>query len=506
MRQTLTGITVLGSYYLCAVTAVLLIWFIARKSGRETGEWYRKILHTVQFSSIIPLTLGFENWLTPFVTELSLLAVIWIVLIILEKIKPGLFGSIINERKKGEGFRSFVMSFGIIAAVIAVCWGVFGLKYLAVMSILTWGFSDMAANIFGRKFGKHKFKLKIADGKKSVEGSAADFVVSFAISLVFLLVFSGISVMYCIAMALIIGFVSAFAELISKNGNDTVIAPAAIAAVSIALVKLSEQLPVLTGEQNFTIIICFFAGMGAGLGTGLCGLSAAAVIVPMLFSFLNVPAYQATAVALGSDVLASASSAAVYARHKNINLKYGTIMLISISIATIIGSIAAHRVGNFALGSISIIVTACLGIKFLIKPVKSHKFAPEGKEERKKIIQSLICGIAIGGLCGFIGTGGGTLMLIVLTAVIGFDLKTAVGTSVYIMTATALIGSVTHFAVGGIPDLFITVLTVIFTLIWAQIGAVFANKVSPNVMNRVCGAVLLILGIAMMIMKFALPI
>lgn len=95
-------------------------------------------------------------------------------------------------------------------------------------------------------------------------------------------------------------------------------------------------------------------------------------------------------------------------------------------------------------------------------------------------------------------------MLIVLTSVIGFDLKTAVGTSVYIMTATALIGSVTHFAAGGFPDLAPMLLTVVFTLIWAQIGAIFANKVSPNMMNRVCGAVLLILGIAMMIMKFAL--
>jgi len=58
-------------------------------------------------------------------------------------------------------------------------------------------------------------------------------------------------------------------------------------------------------------------------------------------------------------------------------------------------------------------------------------------------------------------------MLTVFTAVIGFDLKTAVGTSVYIMTATALIGSFTHFAVKGVPDLFITILTMIFTLIWA---------------------------------------
>ena len=34
-----------------------------------------------------------------------------------------------------------------------------------------------------------------------------------------------------------------------------------------------------------TILVTFFAGMGAGLGTGFAGMSAAAVITPMLVTF-----------------------------------------------------------------------------------------------------------------------------------------------------------------------------------------------------------------------------
>ena len=37
-----------------------------------------------------------------------------------------------------------------------------------------------------------------------------------------------------------------------------------------------------------TILVTFFAGMGAGLGTGFAGMSAAAVISPMLITFLHV--------------------------------------------------------------------------------------------------------------------------------------------------------------------------------------------------------------------------
>lgn len=40
------------------------------------------------------------------------------------------------------------------------------------------------------------------------------------------------------------------------------------------------------------LIVCIVAGLGAGLGTGLAGLSAAAVVSPMLITFLHMPAYQ----------------------------------------------------------------------------------------------------------------------------------------------------------------------------------------------------------------------
>ena len=53
----------------------------------------------------------------------------------------------------------------------------------------------------------------------------------------------------------------------------------------------------------FTIIVTFFAGMGAGLGTGFAGMSAAAVISPMLITFLGMDPYMAVGIALSSDGL-----------------------------------------------------------------------------------------------------------------------------------------------------------------------------------------------------------
>ena len=120
-------------------------------------------------------------------------------------------------------------------------------------------------------------------------------------------------------------------------------------------------------------------------------------------------------------------------------------------------------------------------------------------DNAKKNIKSIICGALVGFICGFVGAGGGMLMLLILTSVLKYDLKTAVGTSVFIMTFTALTGAVSHFAIRGRPNLLIMILCVLFTFIWARIGARWANKADVKKLNRVTGIVLTILGIIMFI-------
>ncbi len=247
-------------------------------------------------------------------------------------------------------------------------------------------------------------------------------------------------------------------------------------------------------------IICFIAGIGAGLGTGFAGMSAAAVISPMLITFLNMPAYEAVGIALASDVLASAVSAYTYGKNKNLDIKNGIVMMVSVLCFTLFGSFIASLVPNQTMGSFSVFMTFLLGVKFVVKPVMTTKEAMAAADPRKRLIQSVVCGIMIGFICGFIGAGGGMMMLLILTSVLGYELKTAVGTSVFIMTFTAFTGAASHFAIGGIPDILCLVFCVLSTLLWARIAALFANKASAATLNRATGVVLAILGIAIMIL------
>lgn len=252
-------------------------------------------------------------------------------------------------------------------------------------------------------------------------------------------------------------------------------------------------------ELLLTVVVTFFAGMGAGLGTGFAGMSAAAVISPMLITFLHMDPYMAVGIALSSDVLASAVSAYTYGKNKNLDIKNGLIMMVSVLVFTVVGSYISSLVPSTTMGNFSVFMTFLLGIKFIVKPVMTTKEAMQGVAAGKRALQSVICGIAIGFICGFVGAGGGMMMLLILTSVLGYELKTAVGTSVFIMAFTAFTGAASHFAIGGMPDITVFVLCVIFTLVWARIAALIANKAAPKTLNRMTGVILVILGIVVML-------
>ena len=249
----------------------------------------------------------------------------------------------------------------------------------------------------------------------------------------------------------------------------------------------------------YKFFICFLAGLGAGLGTGFAGMSAAAVISPMLITLLDMEPYAAVGIALASDVLASAVSAWTYGKNKNLDVRNGLVMMFTVLIFTLVGSWISSLVPSATMGSFSKYMTLLLGVKFIVRPVMTTKESMAAVDAKKRFIQSVACGTVIGFICGFVGAGGGMMMLLILTSVLGYELKTAVGTSVFIMAFTALTGSVSHFAIGGMPDLWCLLFCVLSTLLWARIAAKFANKASPIVLNRATGVVLTVRGVAMLL-------
>lgn len=256
-----------------------------------------------------------------------------------------------------------------------------------------------------------------------------------------------------------------------------------------------------------TIIVVLLGALGAGLTTGFAGLSAAVYITPMLTAFLGISFYDSVGVALASDVLASAVSAFTYYKKGNIDLKHGKPLMFTVWIAAVLGSVVAYFIsygslGNSVMGWWSVIGAFIIGVDLLIRANKERKKLSLGYS-RKHMAVIVLCGAYIGFVCGFQGTGGGIMLLLALTVVMSFEFKTAVGTSVFIMTLTALIGAISHFAINGFPDFDILILSVIATTVFARLGAIIANRLPAPKLKRITGIILTVSAIILFIVKIA---
>ena len=256
------------------------------------------------------------------------------------------------------------------------------------------------------------------------------------------------------------------------------------------------------GDVLRKITVCFIAGAGAGIGTGFAGMSAAAVIGPMLITFLGVPAYHAVGIGLISDVLASLVSAYTYKKSGNLDVKNSLPLLISVLIVTAIGSFAASFLPEQAMSGTMQVALIVIGLRFLLKPVTRTREQLEEGSPKSRAIKAIVGGVVVGFICGFAGAGGGMMLLLVLTSFLGYPMHLAVGTSVFIMAFTALTGGVSHFMIGGLPDVPCLVLCVTFTLLWARIASKLANKAEARTLNRVVGIVMIVTSVVILAVNY----
>jgi hypothetical protein len=246
-----------------------------------------------------------------------------------------------------------------------------------------------------------------------------------------------------------------------------------------------------------SVLITGFAAFFAGIATGLVGLSAAAVMVPVLTTVLGMDAYMAVGIALASDVLASALSAKTYYENGNIEVRNGLLMSGTVLVFTLIASYFSAQSDNSGMGSMMNVFAIFLGFRFFFKK-ENGKSVPD--QVKYKRVKSILFGALIGTICGYMGAGGGVMMLMILTRVLQYDVKTAVGTSVLIMTATAFTGAVGHIVIGGTDWL------LLFVAVFAGVGGALlasgiANKVSVEQSNKLVGAFLILFGLVLTIIK-----
>jgi len=226
------GFGIIAVYFIIAATTALLL----RRFVKIPDEIFRKTLHAILLLSLAVWLYAFQTWWIAVIATAIFELIVFPILLLLERLKN--FSKIVTERNKGELKFSLLLVFTMFIIVTCVCWGWLNDRLLALASIYAWGIGDAAAALIGKRFGKHKIKWKLTDGKKSFAGSLAMFVAS-AVSVTILLIIRGGLPVYAYAIIpTVTAAVATLAELYSKNGLDTIICPISAMATLLPLLYL----------------------------------------------------------------------------------------------------------------------------------------------------------------------------------------------------------------------------------------------------------------------------
>ena len=94
-----------------------------------------------------------QNWYSAAITAVLFAMLVYPILMLVERCSW--YDRLFVQKKKGEVKQSLLLLFLTMAGLIALTWGVLGKQFIAVTTILMWGFGDAAAALIGIPWGKH---------------------------------------------------------------------------------------------------------------------------------------------------------------------------------------------------------------------------------------------------------------------------------------------------------------------------------------------------------------
>lgn len=232
MQEFFYGAGIVCIYFIIAASTI----FAVRWLTGIPDELFRKILHFILLFSYIPFAFAFGTWWHSVLLAVAMELLIYPIVILAERIP--MFSTFVNERRSGEFKHSLLLAFTMLAVCNTICWGMLGDKYLGIACMYAWGVGDAFAALIGKRYGKHKITWKYADHHKSIEGSLAMFASSAIAVACVLLAHNHLPLPAYFVIPVVGAATATLVEMVSKDGNDTVLCPAAAMAVMIPLMAL----------------------------------------------------------------------------------------------------------------------------------------------------------------------------------------------------------------------------------------------------------------------------
>lgn len=253
-----------------------------------------------------------------------------------------------------------------------------------------------------------------------------------------------------------------------------------------------------------TILLVFLFGLIVGAIASRFGIGGGIITIPFLRIALGLPGQAAIATALPLTIPTALSGAFVY--HKKKLIRYKTAITAGMvgAVFAVAGAYATTFFSSEHLMTIMAILFFVLAYIILYEPGKSSsKISPSNKFE--KVISSVLIGAVAGFSSGFLGIGGGVILVPLLVLIRKMPIKQAIPTSLATIAIYAVPGSIAHYMLGNVHiDLLVVLLS--GSVIGAYLSAKETIKIEEKDLKKSFAALLLFLGILLLLNEYVFPV
>lgn len=240
-----------------------------------------------------------------------------------------------------------------------------------------------------------------------------------------------------------------------------------------------------------------FVVLGAvliGLSLGLLGSGGSIITVPLLIYVADEPAKLAIAESLFIVGCISAFGSMSYIKRGLVNWKFVLLFGVPSMFGTYLGAWGSQYVsGLFQLLTFSIVML--IASRSMFSPVTSANSALSKPHN----LYVICAGIIVGALAGFVGVGGGFLIVPALFLLGKLDFKQAIGSSLIIITMQSLTGYLKYQHVLEKMALTMNWDIVLVMVVMGIFGSILGVRIADNIpqqqIRKLFGLVLVVLGL-----------
>lgn len=216
-----------------------------------------------------------------------------------------------------------------------------------------------------------------------------------------------------------------------------------------------------------------------GFSLGLIGGGGAILALPILVYVLGVEARAAVAMSLAIVGTTAALGAYMHGRRGAVQLNTGLLF----AAVGIMGAFFGARLTYLVRREILLLIFAAIMLAAAVAMVRRNSELAGGS---RNLVIVLVAGFAVGVLTGFLGVGGGFMIVPALVFLAGLDMRDAVGTSLLVIAINSFAGLAGHLAHQSTTiDLRLTGILVVIAISGMLLGARLSHDTSPQKLRLV---------------------